>query len=109
MDRPEYWRWIKRIWNAPTDAHLRRVFADWLDERGCAGAAKRQRQYAEWVEATMTMYRVVDFEQVYLWVQHKRHYRMMRMKKDGTIHPMSVHHMQWHGPGTQIEYLKRTK
>lgn len=111
MNKPEYWKWIKDIWADPTNYQMRLVFADWLEERGCLGAAKRQREYAGWIRDATTMYRVVNYEQIYLRITTEGlvKSRLLRMKKDGTIHPLPAHSAHWHGPHVTTQYLKRQR
>lgn len=93
MQNPEYWEWIRRIWQNPIEGHIRLVFADWLDEHGMPSAAKRQRRYGAWVTAAVEMVLIVRVEQVYFRVKKDGPY--FRIKKDGSVHPMPKNTADW--------------
>lgn len=91
MQLPEYWNWIKRIWQLPTDATLRLVFADWLNENGMPSASARQRRYAVWIKEAREVILLPEIEQVYFRTVTGYY----RIKKDGTVHPMPPGTTNW--------------
>lgn len=109
MNRNEYWKWIWDIWKYPLDATRRLVFADWLEEQGCLKAARKQRQYAAWVNAASAAIYKPESEQIWLFIENRKGtVILMRMKKDGNIHPMPKGAPPYIiGRGNQ--YLKRAK
>jgi uncharacterized protein (TIGR02996 family) len=93
MQRPEYWQWIRSLWQNPTDAHRRLVFADWLDEHAMPSAARRQRRFADLVHRALEVIYIPRVEQVYFRLGKTGPY--FRIKKDGQVYPLAADYASW--------------
>jgi uncharacterized protein (TIGR02996 family) len=94
MNTSEYWRWIEAIWNKKTDATIRLVFADWLDEQGRFKAAAKQRGYADLVNRAVEIEYMPRISQCYVIVGGFKHKLCRyRMKQNGHLYhqPRQIH------------------
>lgn len=94
MNTQEYWKWIEALWNRKTDATIRLVFADWLDERGCVQAAAKQRKYAGFITRAIQINYIPKISHCYVIVGGFKHKLCRyRMKQNGHLYhqPRRIH------------------